>query len=615
MGGIVGIYRQGERVTKEELQEMMGRIRHRGADDGGIFLSSSRELGLGQLAILGPKKSRQPLQNEENTLHLIFNGEMYTATALGLEQESRGDPFQSQQEGELLLHLYEEEGASFLSRMRGMFSLALWDVQKKSLFLARDRFGIKPLYYYHQGETLLFASEIKALLTLKEVPCRVNMEALWHYLTLQYVPEPFTLFAGIKKLPPGHFLTFQGGRLGIESYWEVAFPQKYKKRDPDYYVQGVLKHLEEAVHLPLNNGSSVGAFLSGGIDSAILVTLLSRLKEDLKTFTVTFPHQDYNESLPAWRIAKAVGVSNYQVMVTPGEYMEYLPHLIWHMDEPIADPSAVSLYFAASLAKNFVPIVYSGEGADEIFAGYPIYGESRSLIPLRLLPSSILLAVKKLSLWLPPVKGKSYLYRASTPLLERYLGNAFIFSKRAKEDLLKKKTPFPDTAAFLSSRYSLSGEDPLTQMQYVDLVNWMPGDILMKADKMTMASSIELRVPFLDHHLFQFAAQIPPRYRLKGGESKYILRQVARTLLGKEIARHEKRGFPTPIRVWLKKEMRPLARDLFSSSSARRFFSPKVLQSLLKRHDRDEGDYSRQIWTIMVFVLWYEAYFSSWKGN
>lgn len=611
MDGIVGINRQGGWVTRKEITLMLDSMAHRGPHGEAVIPSPSVGLGQCQLTPVGHRKIQSPFSNQRGDLYGVFNGQLDNEEALRRNLSRKEDCFPGEGARQLLLQLYEEEGTGLLSKIQGVFSLAIWDGRAKRLLLARDRLGVKPLYYYHQGDRLIFASEIKALLVLKEIPLQVNQEALWHYLTLQYVPEPFTLFAGIQKLPPGHFLLFKGGELELTSYWQLRFPKTYLKKEPRYYVQGVMKILEEIVADNLAGSSSVGAFLSGGIDSAILVALLSRYKEDLQAFTVSFPHQNYNESLPASQVAKELGVSHYQLMVTPRDYLEELPQLIWQLDEPLADPSAISLYFAASLAKDEVQVVFSGEGADEIFAGYPIYGECRSLAPFRLLPPPFLSLLKRLAQQLPPVKGKSYLYRATTPLLTRYLGNAFIFSQRAKEELLQTQTPFPETPLFLSSRYQgIEDTDPLTQMQYVDLLNWMPGDILMKADKMTAACSLSLRAPFLHHRLFEFAVQIPPGYRLKGGESKYILRQVAQHLLGRQVARRKKQGFPTPIRIWLKKELFPLARELFSSSTAQQYFSQEVLNSLLKGHCSSEGDYSRQLWTIMVFILWHQQYFS-----
>lgn len=603
MGGIAGIYRERGPIVRGELERMLEGLEC-GAGDERLVLSSS--IGFCSKRDVIGREGKNPFQRGDITL--AFTGRIINGKELAEELRGKGSSLPRQEDPEVILNLYRERGQDFLTHLRGGFALALWDRREKRLILARDRFGIKPLYYYHDHGTLLFASTIKALLRCREVSLKLNPEALWHYLTLQYVPHPLTLFLGVEKISPGEALLVREGEEERWPYWKVKFPDEYRKEPPSYYMQGSKELLEESVQLHLTN-QPTGAFLSGGVDSALLTALLARQIKDLKAFTVSFPHQDYNESLPASRIAKELGILHYQVMVTPEEFMERLPHLVWHMDEPIADPSAISLYFVAALARDHVQVIFSGEGADEIFGGYPIYGETKALAPLRLLPPSLLKRMRGLSRRLPSIKGSHYLYRATTPLEERYLGNAFIFSEEEKGRLLKKEFERKSTASFFSPYYEeVRGKHPLTKMQYLDLTTWMPGDILMKAETMTRACSLELRAPFLDDQLFTFAASIPPKYRLLGGESKHILRQVARAFLPNEICSRRKLGFPTPIRVWLRKEMLSLARELLFSSTASRFFVEESLASLLERHLLGAEDYSRELWTIMIFILWYDTF-------
>ena len=607
MSGIAGILSWKSDPGRELLLKMLKRIKHRGPRGRGHYYSPP--VVLGQRWQTGDNRKREPVSNERKSLRLVFDGRIYNHLQLRQRLKKEGHFFQSRSCEEVIPHLYEERGRVFISSLQGMYAFALWDEDKKELLLVRDPFGIKPLYYFQQGSFFAFASELKALLELKEVSLQVDREALWHYLSLQYVPEPLSILAGVRKLRPGHFLQLDAEGYRERVYWEPEFAPPKKGRSTTQWVDETLALLQERVDLYCQGEEEVGALLSGGIDSAILAALLRR-KRRIKTFTVGFPVPGYSEIDAAAETARLLDTEHYQVLVTPGEYSRQLSSLLWYLDEPLADPSAISLFFGARLAGNFLKAVLSGEGADEFFGGYTIYREPYSLAPLRRLPSCLLKRMAALALYLPQIKGRNYIYRAGTPLEKRYIGNASIFSEEMKEELLGRVRG-ESTVEFLAPYYRrVEGREELLKMQYIDLRSWLPGDILTKADRMSAASSLELRAPFLDLAIFQLAAALPSALKIKGGETKYLLRRVARRLLPHEVAGRKKLGFPTPIRVWLKDQLKPLARRLVTSSQAASFFDTRFLESLLDFHTAGKGDYSRQLWTVMVFLLWYEEYSS-----
>jgi len=596
------------------LEAMTQVMTHRGPDDYGFYHDSYAALGFRRLSIIDLKGGRQPFTSENGRYRAVFNGEIYNFQALRRELQAKGHLFRTQTDGEVIIHLYEDLGENCVKKLRGMFTLAIWDTLEKKLFLARDRFGIKPLYYTLSGDMLIFASEAKALLQHPSVEAKLNQAALPHYLTFQYFPDPETAFAGIYRLRPAHHLTLDRKGLNIQKYWHLRFRPDYSK-DLNYYVDMADHLLQEAVRLHMISDVPRGAFLSSGIDSSNIVALLNRL-EDVSTYSVGCEGGKYDELPQARKTAAFLGTKHKEVRIGAGEYWDNLAKITWYQDEPVADPSAVALFFVARLAAAEVKVVLSGEGADEVFGGYDIYREPAAVAPLQGLPGPLKQLLGRASRKLPEgFKGKNYLRRGTTLLEQRYFGNALIFSEEEKAALLNREIygrgwdpPTVVTAPYYkqSLRY-----DDTTRMQHLDFFTWMPGDILAKADRMTMAHSLELRVPYLDHVLFEFAATIPPRYKIRKGMTKYILRQAAARYLPDEITRRPKLGFPVPIALWIRDYYKDHLRELFHSRAARTYFNPPQLEHLLNLHCQGQGDYGRKLWTAAIFILWHSIYFKS----
>lgn len=594
------------------LQEMTGAMAHRGPDDSGFFNDNHAGLGFRRLSIIDLASGRQPITDEHSRYYLIFNGEIYNYKQLRAELQAKGHRFRSQTDGEVIIHLYEDLGEKCVTKLRGMFGFALWDTVEKRLFLARDRFGIKPLYYARTGESLVFASEAKALLKYPGLEARLNPAALPHYLTFQYVPDPDTIFKGIHRLRPAHHLTLDPRGMSIKRYWQIRFDPEPKPKPLSYFIEMTDHLLRESVRLHMISDVPRGAFLSSGIDSSIIVALLNRI-EDVNTYSVGCEGGKYDERPAARKTAAFLGTKHREVSVSAREFWDNLPRIAWCQDEPVADPAAIALYFVARLAAEDVKVVLSGEGADEVFGGYDIYREPAAVAPVQHLPVPLKKLLHGASERLPAgVKGKNYLRRATTPLEERYFGNAFIFTEAEKEELLNPEL-FPggwDPPRTVTAPYfaKCRNYDGTTRMQHLDFYTWLPGDILAKADRMTMAHSLELRVPYLDHPLVEFAATIPHRYKITRGMTKYVLRQAAAQYLPEEICRRPKLGFPVPIAAWLRDHYRPHLQELFHSDTARGYFNPAVLERLLDRHCRGEADYGRKLWTIGIFLLWHSIY-------
>jgi asparagine synthase (glutamine-hydrolysing) len=557
------------------------------------------------------QSGRQPFSNEDRRFYLVYNGEIYNYQQLRRELQAKGHRFRSQTDGEVIVHLYEDLGEDCVKKLRGMFSFALWDTLEKRLFLARDRFGIKPLYYARAGETLIFGSEVKALLKHPAVKAELNTAALPHYLTFQYFPDPETSFDQIYRLRPAHHLTLDHRGMRIQKYWHLQFSPD-RSRKPQYFIEMADHLLKESVRLHMISDVPRGAFLSSGIDSSNIVALLNRI-EDVNTYSVGCEGGKYDELPQARETAAFLGTRHKEVRVSAAEFWDNLPEILWYQDEPVADPAAVALYFVARMASEEVKVVLSGEGADEVFGGYDIYREPAAVAPLQSLPGPLKQLLRSASRTLPDgFKGKNYLRRATTPLEQRYFGNAFIFTEHEKKELLNRElfregwdlpTAVTETYYRQSSRY-----DGTTRMQHLDFFTWMPGDILAKADRMTMAHSLELRVPYLDHILFEFAATIPPRYKIRQGMTKYVLRQAASKYLPEEVCRRPKLGFPVPIAAWIRDHYRPQLQDLFRSETAAAYFNPAVLEQMLERHCLGQADYGRKLWAVTIFLLWHRIY-------
>ena len=609
MCGICGVYnKKEEKVKREEIEKMKGVMVHRGPDEEGTYLENRVGLGFQRLKIIDLFRGRQPMFNEDGSIRVVFNGEIYNYRTLREELKRKGHVFFSESDTEVLVHLYEEKGFDCVKDLRGMFSFVIWDSREKLLFGARDRFGIKPFYYYDCPRKFVFASEMKSILTLPEIKREVDQESLIHYLTFQYVPEPATILKNIKKLPPASYFILKENTLKIKKYWEVSFNPEDKPLT--YFVEGIREKLRESVRLHTQSHVPLGGFLSGGIDSSIIAALLKEIG-DISTFSVGYREKGYSELEEARRTARYLKIKHHQYFISPEEFIQHLPRLIWHLDEPVADPAAISLYFVARAAREKITVSLSGEGADEVFGGYGIYGEPQSLEYFRSLPSRVQSSLSYLSDLFPQgTLGKNYVKRARKSLEDRYVGNAFIFGDLEKKELVKEGIPLVSFKEVTRRYYEniLKSYDEVTSMQYIDLHAWLPGDILAKADKMTMANSLELRVPYLDHKLFEFAATIPTRYKIKGKKTKYALRESFQDILPREVINRPKRGFPVPTRRWLTGELKEPVKKILKDSFTPEYLNYSFVDRLFQEHQKGMADHSRKIWTILIFLLWHDIF-------
>lgn len=619
MCGICGII--GETGEREQiLSKMMKVIEHRGPDGGDTYITDNAALGFRRLSIIDLESGMQPICNEDGSMALVFNGEIYNYQVLKKALKQKGHQFRSDSDSEVLIHGYEEEGKKFLDKLRGMFSFAIWDEKKKTLFAARDYFGIKPFFYTVIGNTLVFASEIKSILEFPGYHREVNEEALEQYLSFQYSVLPETFFKGIYQLRPGNYLYYtlsdenhpsgEGiGELTVERYFEPLLRPKRGMSQAKLLVD-VKNVLSRSVQRHLVSDVEVGSFLSSGVDSS----LVAAMSGCARTFTVGFEDEGslYDESTYAKELAKELKVKNRCKYITKDEFKEAIPKVMYHLDEPSGDASAVALYFLAREASKEVKVVLSGEGADEIFGGYNIYLEPKALRFLSWLPKKARKWMASKAENLPKhMKGRNYLIRASQSLKERYIGNAYIFHEKERKELLKKASHVKKPGDFLENMYTKISHLPDSdQMQSIDLQYWLPGDILQKADRMSMAHSLELRVPFLDRDVFRVAGQIPHRLKTKHYTTKYILRKAADAYLPKRVSSKKKLGFPIPIRNWMKEEdWYTEIKEIFTGDTADKYFHTEQLVKLLREHREGKEDNSRKIWTVYAFLVWHRMYF------
>ena len=606
MCGIVGFV--GARENAQTiLQAMMDRIAHRGPDGQGQFLEGPVALGQRRLSIIDLNGGKQPMYNEDGSLVVVFNGEIYNFQALTAELQAAGHTFATRSDTEVLLHGYEEWGKGMLDRLRGMFTFALWDRKAETLFLARDHFGIKPLYYYQNEEgELLFGSEIKSFLDHPGFHKALNEDQLSLYLSYQYSPGEDTFFRGVKKLLPAHCLTWQGGEIKIERYWQPAFTPDEGPALAEW-EQAIADAMTESVAAHKIADVEVGSFLSSGVDSSYMAALA---KVD-KTFTVGFANKQYDETDFAKEFSAHIGVKNYAYRITPEEYWANLGRIQYHMDEPLADAASVALYFVNREAAKQVKVCLSGEGADEFFGGYNIYKEPFTVSWYDKLPLWLRRAVGAAASVLPPVPGVNFLVRRGRPLEERYIGNTNLMGERRKRQLLKNYTGriLPTD---LSRPYfeQTRGQDAVTRMEYCDLNLWMVGDILLKADKMSMANSLELRVPFLDRKVFDLACRIPTSCKVNAAQTKIAMRGAAEKTIPPKTADKKKLGFPVPVRAWLREEKyAAILREAFASDAAEKFFNTAALNKMLDQHLSGKRDNWRQLWCVFIFLVWYDEYF------
>ncbi len=607
MCGFVGFTGGAALQNEGVLHTMTDAIRHRGPDDADYYMDEDISLGFRRLSIIDLEGGRQPILNEDKSLALLFNGEIYNYQSLREDLLQKGHVFTTKADSETVLHGYEEYGTELLNKLRGMFAFVIWDKNKKELFGARDFFGIKPLYYAKMDDVFLFGSEIKSFLHHPQFQKELNERALESYLSFQYSPGPETFFKNVYKMPPAHYFLYRDGKLELTRYW---IPQFHAEEDKslDYWVDEIEKVFDDSIAAHKVSDVEVGSFLSSGVDSSY-VACSAHVD---KTFTVGFDNgTKYNEISYAEELSKQIPVKNISKVITPEEFWGTFPKIQYHMDEPLADPSAVALYFVCNTAAKHLKVVLSGEGADEIFGGYNIYREPLECAWYDKIPFPIRKAIGAVAGLFPAHRGLNFLVRRGKKLEDRFIGNAYMFTEKERKALLKHPTDAPSPAALVKPWYDQTRDnDPVTRMQFVDLNMWMVGDILLKADKMSMANSLELRVPFLDKKIMALAGRIPLKYRVNSENTKFAMRKAALRRMPEKWAGKKKLGFPVPTRVWLKEEKYyETVKSEFQSAAAEQFFHTEKLLKLLDDHRAGKADNSRRVWTVYTFLIWYKQFF------
>ncbi|HAM80141.1 asparagine synthase (glutamine-hydrolyzing) [Ornithinibacillus bavariensis] len=612
MCGIVGFATNSNDIDKASvIQEMMNTIGHRGPDSDGYFVDGNITLGFRRLQIIDlTTDASQPMFNEDDSISIIFNGEIYNYQTLMDDLKEKGHIFKSQSDTEVIIHGYEEYGIDILQKLRGMFAFALWDKKKESLVIARDFFGIKPLYYTQNttDNSLLFGSEIKSFLKFPGFQKELNKQALKPYLTFQYSVLDETFFKGVYKLRPGHYMIYKNGQIDIKQYWDIPFDTE--ENSLEYYVGKIKETMEESVKYHRISDVKVGSFLSGGVDSSYVTALL---KPD-KTFSVGFKDYEgiFNETNIAADLSKQLGIENHQKLISVDEFFDVIPTVQYHMDEPQSNLSSVPLYFLAELASKHATVLLSGEGADEIFGGYAWYETSKEMRAYEKLPFFLRRAVSNIAKKLPENRITTFFTKGGQRVEEKFIGQAKVFDEKDAIHVLKddyKNAPSP--AEIVRESYEkVSGKDNVTKMQYVDMKHWLPGDILLKADKMSSAHSIELRVPFLDKEVMEMAGKIPAHLKVNDIDTKYVLRKAANEVLPDEWANRPKVGFPVPFRDWMKQsKYYNLVKETFESDIAKQFFHTEELVKYLDEHYNGQVNRARYIWTVYVFLVWYKRFF------
>lgn len=609
MCGIAGVI-GGTSGVRETLGEMLERIIHRGPDDSGIFINEEVAIGMRRLSIIDVEGGKQPISSKDGSLIIVFNGEIYNFKELREKLLKNGHTFKTQTDTEVILHLYEEKVEDVVKELRGMFTFFIYDMKKGSVMAARDLFGIKPLYYWMEnGMIKAMASEIKSLLTLPEYKKEINEEAIFHYLSYQYNPLKETFFKNIYKVPPATYLIIDAktGRFKEKKYWSFAFSQDIKMNEKKS-TKKLSQILVDSVQHHLISDVPLGAFLSGGIDSALVVGAIRKVHPigELKTFTIGT--KEINEFAEAREQSEALKTTHTEIILNPDEYFASLKKIAWHFDEPVADPSAVALYFLAREASKHVKVVLSGEGADELFGGYGIYREPLSLAKFDRVPYILRSLILLLTCLPIHVRGMNFLRRYRKKLEDRYIGNAHIFSAEEAQKLWKgEKYAKMDLAPLYRDAKDLSDS---TKMQYIDINTWLPGDILAKADKMTMAHSLELRVPFLDKEVSSFAATIPDRLKYVGDTTKYLLRKATEGLVPHTTQKRKKLGFPVPLAEWLRSRT-DWQKKLLTNSFISSHFNIEIIKKLIDDHMSGRANNARKLFIFIMLSAWYDAYYGS----
>ncbi|MBE6677281.1 MAG: asparagine synthase (glutamine-hydrolyzing) [Ruminococcaceae bacterium] len=614
MCGFAGIYKYTV-LTEEDIRcvtEMSHAIRHRGPDDDGIFTADRVAFGFRRLSIIDLAGGAQPYTEKSGRYSIVYNGEVYNYLELKDELKAAGEAFDGNSEVEVMLRLYALYGPSFIEKLRGMYAFLIYDNVDKTLMAGRDPFGIKPLYYRNASDGIVFSSELKAYLFDGDYKgFSVDKTMAQHYLTFQYVTEPDTVTGDINILPKGSYMFIKDGKAEIKSYYRPVFKPNmnvgYKAKQVklrDAVESSVAHHMLSDVPL--------GSFLSSGIDSAVITAVAAKLQPGIKAFTVGFEVGAYNEIADAAEISSHLDIDHIKLQCSLKDFTDNYEKTIYHLDGPVADPSVIAIYLISREAARHVKVVLSGEGSDELFAGYRIYDTSRSSASIRRLPSFVKRGLYGLSKLLPDgVKGKNLIYRGCVPLEERFVGNSFVFSEKEKKGLYlpyDKDVHYTNRTAEIYKEAKDYGYSELLRMQHCDLCTWLPSDILVKGDRLSMANSLEARVPFLDKEVFAAAAELCDGEKLKDGTTKFILRDTFRDLLNPQTVVRPKLGYPVPVRVWLKDELYAWAKEIIENSTATDYINSAEAIKLLDKHRDGKGDWYHHIWAILCFITWYKLY-------
>jgi asparagine synthase (glutamine-hydrolysing) len=598
--------------AEERIRVMCNLIRHRGPDEQGVWIGNGAALGMRRLSIIDVAGGHQPIFNEDKSILVVFNGEIYNYQSLKQTLQERGHSFQTQSDTEVIVHAYEEFGDDCPRQLRGMFAFALWDKKRQRLLLARDRFGKKPLNYYWDGQRLIFGSEIKSLLAAG-IPRAINPIALDEYLVYAYVPTPHTLFRDVQKLPAAHTLIYEHGQIKLQRYWDVSFTPSCTD-DEATAIERTRDLLEDAIKVRLMSEVPLGVFLSGGLDSSVVVGLMSQMtKQPVQTFSIGFEEDDFSELPYARKVARHFGTDHHEFCVR-SDLISVLPQLVWAYDEPFGDSSMLPTYYVSKLAREHVTVVLTGDGGDEIFGGYDHY--EREYITNRI-PPSLRSLLACASLLIPDgMRGKKRFGTMHQDLATRCIEILARFPRGTRPTLYTRDhfatvwrhDPFEGQKRLYNQ---VSDLDTLTRMQYVDTHAYLPDDILVKVDKATMLNSLEARAPLLDHHLVEYVASLQPELRIRDGKLKYLLKQVAKDFLPPEILARPKRGFAVPIKHWFRGDLTAYASEILRSPTARQrgIFNPKFIDTLLSTHAQTTlVNHSSAIWTLLCLELWFQTY-------
>lgn len=612
MCGFAGyIHNYGTFDKEEVIHKMADRIKHRGPDDAHYYIDDGIALGFRRLSIIDLEGGRQPILNEDGSLVLLFNGEIYNYQELREELIKAGHVFTTKTDSETILHGYEEYGKKILDRLRGMFAFIIWNKNTKELFGARDIFGIKPFYYYKKGKEFMFGSEIKSFLSHPNFEKELDEDMIPLYLSYEYSPDERTIFKNVFKLPGAHCFTYKNGELKVERYYKI----EYKIEDDkslEYWEDAITKEFTESVSMHQIADVEVGCFLSSGVDSSYVVKEISKGTKKVKTFSVGYEEEKYSELPYAQDFSNVIGVPNIANKVSADEFFDAVPEIQYYMDEPLPNPSEIPFYFLAKNARRYVKVVLSGEGADELFGGYPMYLAGGHFDHYsHKVPRPVRKVLGTVAKHCPNFKGKNFLVRGAMEPYQRFMRANYVFQSAERQKFLKRPIASKVPEEY-SKRYfnEVSNLDEPTQLQYVDMHTWMIYDILLKADRMSMANSLELRVPFLDKKMLELSTRIPSRYRAANETTKIALRGAAIKQLPERTANKKKLGFPVPLNDWLREDKYyNKVKAAFQSDIAEKFFVTSELMKLLDDHKSGKALNMQKIWSFYTFILWYEQFF------